>query len=212
METMLYNKINSTIDHWYAHLIVGIVLVIAGVWTVAAPTASYLALAFLFALTFLIAGVAEIIFSVTNRSKIDYWGWFLAGGIFSTALGILLLAYPAVPIVALPFYVGFFVMLRSINAIGTSIDLKNFGVNDWGLLMLLGILGLLFSFVLFWNPFFAENTIVIFTSLAFLISGFYTIYFSFKLKRLKDYPNRVSKELADRYDKLCREIQRELHV
>ena len=72
------------------------------------------------------------------------------------------------------------------NPFGFSIDLKSFGVNEWGWLLALGILGMLFSFILLWNPAFAGMTIVIWTSFAFIAIGIFRIFLSFKLKGLND--------------------------
>ena len=114
----------------------------------------------------------------------DGWGWTLALGILTAMVGILLLMNPEVSLATLPFYVGFLVMFRSIGAIGTALDLKNYKVLDWGTLMVIGILGLLFSFILLWNPVFAGMTVVIWTGIAFLVAGVFNVYLGFKLRNL----------------------------
>lgn len=69
-------------------------------------------------------------------------------------------------------------------AIGFAFDLKDVTDSGWGWLLTLGILSLLFSFVLLWNPVFAGFTVVILTGCAFITLGIFRIVFSFKLQQL----------------------------
>ena len=212
MARIIFKTIENNVKHWYLHLLIGILFLAVGIWTLASPLASYLALSVLFTVTFLVSGLFEIIFSLSNRRELDNWGWMLASGIFSFVIGVLLFINPELSIVTLPYYVGFSVLFRSVGAISTSIDLKHYGVRDWGNLLAVGVLGLLFSFILIWNPLFAGMTIVFWTALAFLTAGVFAIYFSFKLKKLKNTHGKISPELRDRYTKVQEEISRALHV
>ena len=117
---------------------------------------------------------------------------------------------PEVSKITLPFYVGFVLLFRSVFAIGASIDLKNYYVMDWGYLMAIGILGVIFSFILLWNPLFAGMTLVFWTALLFIVSGAYSIYFSFKLKKLHDLPNKISSDLKNKYEEIENQIHEEL--
>jgi uncharacterized membrane protein HdeD (DUF308 family) len=78
-------------------------------------------------------------------------------------------------------------------AMGFAFDLKGFADNGWGWLLALGILGLLFSFVLLWNPLLAGLTIVIWTGCAFITIGIFRIILSFKLKHLYKLSKKSSK-------------------
>ena len=122
----------------------------------------------------------------------DNWGWVLAGGIIDLLLGIWLISSPLLSITVLPFVVGFMLMFRSMMAMGFAFDLKDFPDSGWGWLLALGILGLLFSFVLLWNPLFAGLTIVIWTGCAFITIGIFRIILSFKLKHLHNLSKKTS--------------------
>jgi len=132
----------------------------------------------------LITGILEIAFAIANRKGLNNWGWSLASGIIDFLIGILLVSQPAISILILPFYVGFAILFRSVMAMGWAFELKKRAVSDWGYLLAVGILGLLFSFILLWNPLFAGMTIVIYTGWAFIIIGSFQIYLSFRLKKL----------------------------
>ncbi|MCB0467885.1 MAG: DUF308 domain-containing protein, partial [Aequorivita sp.] len=162
----------------------GILLLVTGLWTLASPAESFLALAIFFSITFLTSGILEIYFSISNRHNIKNWGWNLSFGIVTAVVGILLLINPAISMVTLPFYVGFIIMFRSIMAIGWATDLKSYPGVSSGNIMIMGILGLIFSFILLWNPLFAGLTIVIWTGLGLLFVGGASTYLAFKLRKL----------------------------
>lgn len=115
--------------------------------------------------------------------------------------------HPGISILTLPIYVAFIVLFKSIMAISSSLELKKYGVLDWGNLMAIGLLGVIFSILLLWNPMFAGLSVVVWTALAFIVFGIFNIYFSIKLKKLKDVPEKVSSELKDKLHKVQSEIE-----
>lgn len=177
-----FKKMEKNIKRWYLMLIVGIVFIILGIWTIATPLNAYVALSIVFALGFLISGIVELVFALYNKHQ--NWGWSLALGILTTVVGVLLLIYPEASMLTLPIYVGLTLLFRSISGMVTAYDMKQYGILDWGTLMVTAILGLIFSFILLWNPVFAGVSVVVWTAVAFVIIGAYTVYFSFKLRKL----------------------------
>ncbi len=178
------NNLLQSGRHWYLLLILGIILIVVGIWVFSTPVLSYATLSILFAVSFFVTGILEIVYAVSNRKEVNNWGWSLVGGIIDLLIGILLMALPLTSMLFLAFYVGFGILFRSVMAIGKAIDLKNQRIGDWGYLLFIGILGLLFSFVLIWNPLFAGFTIVFYTGIAFIIVGIFEIYFSFRLRKI----------------------------
>jgi uncharacterized membrane protein HdeD (DUF308 family) len=183
-----FKKMEKNIKRWYLMLIVGIVFIILGIWTIATPLNAYVALSIVFALGFLISGIVELVFALYNKHQ--NWGWSLALGILTTVVGVLVLIYPEASMLTLPIYVGLTLLFRSISGMVTAYDMKQYGILDWGTLMVTAILGLIFSFILLWNPVFAGVSVVVWTAVAFVIIGAYTVYFSFKLRKL----NKMMKE------------------
>lgn len=184
MEKTIIQTVRTSIRHWYLLLLVGIIFIATGIWVIATPLSAYLALSFLFSISFLVAGLAEVIFAIANHKGMKGWGWTLVYGLFNLLIGSLLLFNPIISITTLPLYVGFVVLFRSFMAIGAYLDLDNHGLGDVGGLLGIGILGVLFSFILIWNPVFAGVSLVTWTSLALLVAGFYSCFASFRLKKL----------------------------
>ena len=206
MRKSIFKTFNDTIKHWYIPAIVGSIFIVVGIYTFVSPATSYVALSILFSLSFLFSGISEIVFSLTNRNEMDNWGWVLAFGILTTVIGGLLLSNPAVSMATLTFYVGFLILFRSISALSFSLDLKDYGIGDWGALMALSVIGLIFSIIMIWNPAFAGMTIVIWTGLAFITTGIFSLYMAFKLKKLNELPQKMSEDLKLRHRQLQQEI------
>lgn len=202
--------VRNAIKYWYLQLIVGIIFIGVGIWVFSSPMQSYASLAVIFSISFLLSGISEIYFAVANREELDNWGWTLTLGLVGAIVGILLLLKPEVSAATLPFYVGFVVLFRSIYAISASIDLKSYGIIDWGNLMAIGILGVVLSFILLWNPLFAGMTLVFWTAMLFIISGIFSIYLSFKLKKINDIPGKISDDSRNQFDEIKKQIQEEI--
>lgn len=209
MELNFLRTIKSAIKHWYIPLFVGLLFVIISVVAFVSPMASFATLAILFALSFLLGGFSEILFSVFNREQLDNWGWSLAFAIITFIVGILLLINPALSMTTLAFYIGFLILFRSIAAISISLDIKNYGGKNWGYLLTMGILGAIFAFILLWNPLFAGLSIIIWVAISFLFAGLFSIYLALQLRTLHIYSKKLSPELDERFRQLKEDISRE---
>ena len=204
MATFL-KTIRKTVKHWYVPAIIGVLFVLFGIYIFATPLATYATLAILFSISFLVSGIMEIFFSVQNKDEIEGWGWYLAGGIFSTLVGLMLVANPGISAVTLPLVVAFTLLFRSIQGLGFAFELKNYGSLNWGNLAIASILGLLFSGLLLFNPVFAGMSLVVMTALAFIFSGIAAIVLSFQLKKVKNFPAKAGKELQEKIENLKKE-------
>jgi len=181
----LISEAVSTIKNWWLILILGILLLIGGIWVAAAPVQSYLALSVLFIVLLLVNGIMQIIFSISNKDKVTGWGWMLAGGILEFLIGIYLWSNPHISAAMLPFVVGFWLLFRGVSIIAHSTDLKGEGIKGWGWLLTLGILMTLLSFFMIMDPVFGAFNVVYLTSFAMIFFGIAYIMFSFTLKKIK---------------------------
>ncbi|WP_417855209.1 HdeD family acid-resistance protein [Xanthomarina gelatinilytica] len=210
METTFFKSIKEAIKHWYIPVLVGLFFVIVSVIVFLSPAGSLLTLSILFALSFLFGGLSEIIFSISNRHQLENWGWSLAFGIITFIVGTSLLIHPALSISVLAFYIGFIILFRSVAAISFALDIKKYGSKNWGVLLALGILGIVFSFILIWNPIFAGMSVVVLVALSFLFTGLFSIYLGLQLRQIHKSSKSISAELKARYDDLMDEIRDEL--
>ncbi|NLR93034.1 HdeD family acid-resistance protein [Flammeovirga agarivorans] len=190
-------KVSKSLKHWYLFLLSGILLVGTGIITFFYPLESYLVLSVFFSITFILTGMSDIIFSIINRNVLRGWGWSLFWGIINTLLGVFLIQNPSISVATLPMYVGFTFLVRSIGVLSYSELLKSFGIIASDPLTILGVIGLILSLVLIWNPILAGLTIVTLMGVIFIVTGVFQISLSFRLKKAKEViQNKVDLELV----------------
>lgn len=88
-------------------------------------------------------------------------------------------------------------------------DIKKYGNKNWLGLLILGILGSIFSFVLIWNPVFAGLSVIMLISLSFLSAGLFSIVLAFQLRKLHKSSKKLSANLQQRYNALAQDIRDE---
>ena len=147
-----------------------------------APLSSYVAFRTESSFSMLISGILEILFAISNK-HVSSWGWYLAGGIIDLILGIFL-ASPGLSMEVLPFVLAFWLMFRGFSATGYSMDLKRYGTRNWGWYMVFGILAILCSIGVIWQPALGAFTLVYMIAYALLIIGIFRVMLSFELKLL----------------------------
>lgn len=173
-----------SVKQWWLSLISGIIFVGIGVWVLAAPIASYLALSTLFIVGFAVVGLLGVFYALNNRKRLKHWEWSLMGGLIDLFIAVLLITTPDISLKILPIYVGFLLLFRSVIGIGFSTHLYYIGVRSWALVLLLSILGVIFSSLMIWNPVFGGFSLIIYTAIALLATGMSQIGISLGLKRL----------------------------
>jgi len=177
--------IESPVKHWYLPLLMGIVLIMLGIWIWMNPASSFIALAFLFGLTLLGTGIIEIVSAILERARLRGWVWKLTVGIINLLLGVFVTARPDITFVVLPVYVAFAVMLRAFSSIGWSLELREYGVSDWWAFLLTGVIGSLLALVLGLGPAFSSLPPVYFMAAAFILVGVFQIYLALVLRKLR---------------------------
>ncbi|MCD8031750.1 MAG: HdeD family acid-resistance protein [Bacteroides sp.] len=180
----IYDNLEYTIKHWWMSLLLGILYLIVAIFLIINPLSSYVALSLLFSITMLVTGVVEIVFALGNRKQISSWGWYLAGGIIDLILGVYLLAYPWLSMEVIPFIIAFWLMFRGFSAAGYSLDLKRYGTREWGWYLAFGILAIICSIIILWQPLIGALYAVYMIAFTFLAIGMFRIMLAFELKGL----------------------------
>ena len=185
MKNYFLTEIKEAVKYWWVSLLVGILAIIVGIWTFMTPYAAFSGLIVLFVVALIVADILDIVFAASNRKVLYGWGWNLAAGILEVLLGCALIAVPMAEVAMVMIYVvGFWILFRSIWAIGASFDLHQIGIRGWGWMLALGILMVLLSFLFLLSPSFGAGFIVIFVGIALLVYGVFRIILAFNLKAL----------------------------
>lgn len=200
----------STIKNWWLFLISGALFIAGSMYVLQTPKESYVALSWLFSILILINGLSNTFFSIANREYLKGWGWYLASGLFEILFGIMLLNYPGVSMLILPLFVGFWLLFRGIQTISGALELKEFGILNWGWIMLLGVAITIFATFMVLFPLFGFYNIIYLTFIALLLAGVANIMIALKLKKIKsktiDKVDAFKKEIKNSFKNLKKEI------
>lgn len=179
----VFDGMDHAVKNWWLSLVLGILYIGVAVCLMFAPLSSYVALSVVFSISMLISGILEILFAISNK-HLSSWGWYLAGGIIDLLIGIYLVVYPMVSMEIIPFLIAFWLMFRGFSSTGYAMDLKRYGTRDWGWYMAFGILAILCSLLILWQPAVGALYVVYMISFTFLIIGFFRCMLAFELKSL----------------------------
>ena len=197
MKTFI-DKMDYAVKNWWLSLLVGLLYIIVAIYLMFAPLASYVALSILFSVSMFVSGLFEIAFALANKKGISSWGWYLAGGIIDMIFGFYLIAYPLLSMEVIPFIIAFWLMFRGFSSVGYAMDLKRYGTRDWGWYIAFGILAVICSLIILWQPAIGALYAVYMISFAFLIIGFFRIMLSFELKSLHKRGKSMKEENEDK--------------
>lgn len=187
MDNFLLSSYKKAVKNWWVSLVIGVIAIILGMICMFTPLATFATLSFLFVISFLIGGIAEIAFAVTNRASLSNWGWTLAIGIIDIIFAFILLANPMLAPFMLCYLIACWILIQSIWGIGMAVDLKDVPESGWGWLLALSILGVLASILLLLQPAIVGLFAAYFVAFGFLAYGVLRIYMAFRLKACKKY-------------------------
>lgn len=179
-------RFETAVRYWWTYLIGGIFLLLLGIWILTNPAAGYAGLTTYFAVAILISGLTGTAFAVNNRDRLAGWGWYLFSGIVDLVIGTYLLAYPDVAAVALPIYIGFWLLFRSMLAIRTATALRSIGQKGWGWLLGIGLVALAMAIAILLVPGLGVVAALSFTSLALIALGISSVLISLRLRRIHE--------------------------
>ena len=202
----IIKSIKNRIKNWWIPLIVGIIFILTGIYTLLNPDVSYITLSLIFSISFLFSGISEIIFSISNRKEMDNWGWVLAYGILSTVIGGVLINHPLISLEVFSIYVSFLILFRAMSGISFSFELKELGVDSWWISLLISVILLFFAITAMIFPGLAGLTAVYWVGMGMILAGIITVNYSIQLKKIKDLPDRISEDLKNKYENFRKEI------
>ncbi len=182
----IIDSMKKAVKNWWISLLVGILAIIMGIWCFTSPGASLIGLTYVFVVGFVLGGIMDIFFAVSNRNQLYGWGWTLAAGIFELLLGIMLFSMPVASVtLILVYFVGFWILFRSLWSIGESNQLRMLGMKGWGWALALSILCVILSFLYLLSPIFGKGLFVVtLVGLSMLVYGVFRIVLAFEFRRI----------------------------
>ena len=183
--TNIVSKVSHSVKNWWVFLIIGILMIVGAIWMFKTPVESFAGLSAFFSILILLSGILSIFYVIGNKSDLDNWGLYLAGGILDVVVGLILLNYPGITMLLFSLFVGFWLLFRGISTISASFKYKKDGEDGWFWILVFGILIVIFAFMSIINPLIGASYLVFTLAFAFLLLGIANVFISFKLKNVK---------------------------
>ena len=191
----LISEAKRVIKHWWLSLVVGVLAIVVGVWSLCTPVDTFLALTLLFVVAFLVEGVLEVVFSVVNRRTVHGWGWGLVMGVVDVVFAVFLMRNLELTPVVFGYVIAFWLLFRAVWGITVSIDLNDYNVRGWGWLLALSIIGVVLAALMLFFPLMAAPFVVYLVGFALILYGVFRIYLGFRLKGIGDEVKELKEHL-----------------
>jgi uncharacterized membrane protein HdeD (DUF308 family) len=131
--------------------------------------------AFYSGLVILLAGIVELLRAYRDHGSGNR-GWHLFTGIIDVLIGLILMSHLAASLLVLRVIIGFYFLFKGITVLTYRKHISAL----W--LVLGGLIVLLFVILIWANPIFGAMTIIIWTALAFLVTGILNVMLGLRLK------------------------------
>ncbi|WP_183572075.1 HdeD family acid-resistance protein [Mucilaginibacter sp. X5P1] len=169
-------SVDGGFRQWWLLLIRGLLFILAGIYMIASPATSFVALGFIFGLMILLAGISELL-HVSNSHSPGSRNWHLGLGILEVVLGIVFISHIATSVAVLRILVGLWFIFRGIALFNYSRIIGASWVTKLG-----GIVTVIFGLLILFDVVFGSMTIILFVAIGFIITGFFNVWLGYSLK------------------------------
>jgi uncharacterized membrane protein HdeD (DUF308 family) len=168
-------SVDRSLRLWWVFLIRGILFMLVGIYMIASPAESYVALGFFFGLVILLTGIAELL-RVTGDKDAGSRGWHLMLGIIDVILGIVLMGHIATSVAILRILVGLWFLFRGFTLISFARLARTWVITVGG------IITAIFGMLIIFNASFGSMTVILFMAFAFIIMGAFNAWIGYTTK------------------------------
>jgi uncharacterized membrane protein HdeD (DUF308 family) len=173
---MEITQLDRSLRLWWVIVLRGVLFILLGIYMICSPGSSYAALGFLFGLLILVTGIAELLRVVNDHDR-GARAWHMFLGLVDVIVGIVLVTHVLASADILRIVVGIYFVFRGISLLSYS----HFRGRSWPLI-LGGIITALFGLFIIFNVVFGAVTIVIFTAIAFIITGAFNVWLGMHMR------------------------------
>jgi uncharacterized membrane protein HdeD (DUF308 family) len=146
-------------------------------------------LVLLFGAWVLVDGVFRVVGAIGGRATDPEWGWHLVIGLLGIMIGFLTFHAPRITALALVIYIAAWALMIGATEIALAIKLRREIKGEW-FLILMGLLSILFAFMLLWNPIPGALALVWLIGAYAIAFGILGIIFGIRLRGLATSPVR----------------------
>lgn len=162
-----------------AAIVVSVCMLILGIVMLVWPEVSAMTVCILLGILCAVAGVYKLV----RYFRLGFAGLFfrfdLGAGILYILAGLLLLTHPQDATAILPMAAGIYILFGSVLDIQVAVEMRRFGLRNWGGSLVLGILNTVLGFYLLFNPFTGASALMMAVGICLIvgsIQNFYSVY------------------------------------
>lgn len=170
---------------WWLLLATGIIFFSVGILAFVDPLSSYLKLVKFTGIALLLNGGILLAIVIVNTKYPNEKNWMQAESIVHLFFGILFLLNPLLAFIALPYFIGSWMLIIGIFKTFASLSFRR-AIRGWLLILLAGVLFILFGLLLLFIPLPKADDITILLGIFGIIMGSLYIIDSFRYRKMKD--------------------------
>jgi uncharacterized membrane protein HdeD (DUF308 family) len=170
---------------WWLLLATGIIFLSVGILAFIDPLNSYLKLVKFTGIALLLNGSILLTIVIVNTKYPNEKNWMQAESIIHLFFGILFLLNPLLAFIALPYFIGSWMLVVGVFKIFAAISFSH-SIRGWLLILLAGVLFALFGILLLFIPLPKADDITILLGIFGVIMGSLYIVDSFRYQKMKD--------------------------
>ncbi len=164
----------------WLQLIVGILLIVLGIWAFADPEMALKSMVFAYGFAAIIMGVADILMYIEVERFTGFGpSLSLVSGILSVMSGIMLVAYPSAGVLVLTLLFPIWFIAHCISRLSHLGSIRFVaGSGVYYFIMVINIIGLILGFMMFLSPLFTLTAIRYFASIYLILLGIDSVVMS----------------------------------
>lgn len=167
-------------------VIIGVLLIGAGVYCFVNIKAAFISLAFILGLVMMAYGVSQIVTWFTTRKESGSSAWVLGEGILTTLIGALVCFYPFQTDLVLAIWFAAWLIVSGIMRIAGAVQIrKNFPGTPWGLMLIMGVICILVGIYGLVHPLVAGMAIAMLLGIFFILQGINCLVFGINIPGVK---------------------------
>lgn len=171
--------------NWWLLLIVGIIFLALAYKVMTHPTESIIGLALFIGWASFIAGIFQVIFSLSSKNIIKNWTWRMFSGIINIVVGIVFLTHPVLTSEILPLFFGFWMVFVGISTFFNGVSEQSRKITGSWFDKLLGLIIFLGGILISYYPTQEASMLIWIITIILLFYGLYFIVVSLQLSKTK---------------------------
>lgn len=164
-------------------IVVSACMLVLGIIMLVWPEISAITVCMILGALCVVAGMYKLV----RYFRIGFAGVFfrfdLGAGILYTLAGLLLLIHPQDAMTILPMAAGIYILFGSVMDIQIAVEMHRFGLGNWVLSLILGILDTCLGFYLLFNPFSGAAALMMAIGICLIIGSIQNLYSVFCISK-----------------------------